>query len=213
MHIRKHRQHRQFSIARFYWAIVAIALTVLTACSGSGSQSSGNTGNSAKSDTLTIAVSAATDTLNPVLGGNIDPLLIYEELAYAPLIYLKPDGSFAPGLATTWGYVGQGNRAFDLTLRSGVKFSDGSGLSAAGVKSYFEYAGKAGGQEEAARVMNFASMDVTGPLSLHITLKRPDPSLPYAFSQPPGYVISPKALQSPNSLGTTPAGAGQYVLN
>jgi len=200
----------RLSRARRSLALVAVAGIALAGCS-SGSSS----GPAAKknADTLTIAVSASTDTLNPVLGGNIDPLLIFEELAYAPLIYLKPDGSFAPGLATKWGYVGQGNRAFDLTLRSGVKFSDGSGFSAAGVKSYFEYAGKAGGQEEAARVMNFASMDVTGPLSLHITLKRPDPSLPYAFSQPPGYVISPKALQSPDSLGTTPAGAGQYVLN
>src|SRR6266700_3264268 len=138
MHIRKHRQHRQFSMARFYWAIVAIALsvlTVLTACSGSGSQSSGNTGNSAKSDTLTIAVSAATDTLNPVLGGNIDPLLIYEELAYAPLVYLKSDGSYAPGLAAKWGYVGNGNLAYEITLRSGLKFSDGSQLTAAGVKA------------------------------------------------------------------------------
>jgi peptide/nickel transport system substrate-binding protein len=151
--------------------------------------------------------------LNPVLGGNIDPLLIFEELAYAPLINLHPDGSFEPGLATSWGYVGTGNRAFDLTLRSGVKFSDGVAFTAGAVKSYFEYAGKAGGQEEAARVANFASMDVTGPLSLRITLKKPDPTLTYAFSQPPGYVISPKAILSPDSLGTTPAGAGQYVLD
>jgi peptide/nickel transport system substrate-binding protein len=158
-------------------------------------------------------VSAGTDTLNPVLGGNIDPLLIYEELAYAPLVYLKPDGSYAPGLATTWGYIGTGNRAYQLTLRSGVKFSDGSPLTAAGVKEFFQYVAKNGGQEEAARIGNFASIDVTGPLSLRLTLKNPDPSLTYAFSQPPGYVVSPKALKSPDSLGTTPDGAGQYVLN
>jgi peptide/nickel transport system substrate-binding protein len=210
MHIGK---LRQFSMARFYWAIVAIALAVLTACSGSGSQSSGNTGHSGSSNTLTIAVSAATDTLNPVLGGNIDPLLIYEELAYAPLVYLKSDGSYAPGLATKWGYIGNGNLAYQITLRSRVKFSDGSQLTAAGVKTFFEYAGKNGGQEEAARVSNFSSMDVTGPLTLRLTLKQPDPTLTYAFSQPPGYVISPKGLQSPNALGTAPAGAGEYTLN
>ncbi len=204
------RRPGQLSRARRSLAVAAVAGIALAGCS---SHSSSSTAAKKTSDTLTIAVSAATDTLNPILGGNIDPLLIFEELVYAPLIYLKPDGSFAPGLATSWGYVGTGNRVFDLTLRSGVKFSDGSALSADGLKAYFEYTAKNGGGEEAARINNFASMDVTGPLSLHITLKQPDPTLPYAFSQPPGYVISPKGIQSPDALGTTPAGAGEYVLN
>ena len=209
----------QLTRARRSLAAAAVAGIALAGCSSAPSSSSNNNsissspGATKTGDTLTIAVSAATDTLNPILGGNIDPLLIFEELAYAPLIYLTPDGSFAPGLATSWGYVGTGNRVFNLTLRSGVKFSDGSALSAAGVKAYFEYTATNGGGEEAARINNFASMDVTGPLSLHITLKQPDPTLPYAFSQPPGYVISPKGIASPNALGTTPAGAGEYVLN
>ena len=203
----------QLSRARRSLAVAAVAGIALAGCSSASSSSSSGTAAKKTSDTLTIAVSAATDTLNPILGGNIDPLLIFEELVYAPLIYLKPDGSFAPGLAASWGYVGTGNRVFDLTLRSGVKFSDGSALSADGLKAYFEYTAKNGGGEEAARINNFASIDVTGPLSLHITLKQPDPTLPYAFSQPPGYVISPKGIQSPDALGTTPAGAGEYVLN
>src|SRR6266581_1912590 len=131
----------------------ALAIFAAAAIAVAGCSSKSNGGNAAKpkSDTLTIALSTATDTLNPILGGNIDPLLIFEELVYAPLIYLKPDGSFAPGLATSWGYVGTGNRVFDLTLRSGVKFSDGSALSADGLKAYFEYTAKNGGGEEAAR--------------------------------------------------------------
>jgi len=207
MHIRK---LRQFSVVRLCVAIVVLALAALSGCSGASSTTASTSG---KSATLTIAVSAGTDTLNPILGGNIDPLLIYEELAYAPLVYLKPDGSYAPALATKWGYAGTGNRDYELTLRSGVKFRDGTPLTADAVKAFFQYVGKAGGQEESARVKNFTSMDVTGPLSLRITLARPDPTLTFAFSQPPGYVVSPKALQHADSLGTSTDGAGQYVLN
>lgn len=205
------RRLRQSSAVRLCLALIALAVAALTGCSSASSSPSSTS--SGSSSTLTIALGAGTDTLNPVLGGNIDPLLIYEELAYAPLVYLKPDGTYAPGLASKWGYVGAGNLGYEITLRSGVKFTDGTALTADGLKTFFEYVKKNGGQEESARISNFTSMDVTGPLTMKITLKNPDPTLTYAFSQPPGYLVSPKALANPDSLGTTPDGAGQYMLN
>ena len=55
-----------------------------------------------------------------------------EQLAYEPLIVRYSDGSLAPGLATSWAYTGTGNTTFVLHLRPGVKFSDGSALTARG---------------------------------------------------------------------------------
>ena len=49
------------------------------------------------------------------------------------------DGTFAPGLAAKWGYVGEGNMAYELTLRDGVKFSDGEVLDAAALKTFLDY--------------------------------------------------------------------------
>jgi peptide/nickel transport system substrate-binding protein len=135
------------------------------------------------------------------------------ELAYDPLIYREPNGTLVPGLATKWGYVGTGNNVFDLTLRSGVKFSDGSALTAAGVKAYFAYFAKSGGIF--ADYAAFASVTVTGPLSLQIKLASPDPELADKFTQDLGVgnVISPIGLKNVAALGTSTAGAGQYVLD
>ncbi|WP_158558161.1 ABC transporter substrate-binding protein [Spongiactinospora gelatinilytica] len=188
-----------------------LVAALVAACGGGGSAGRIAAQNP---DTLTIAVAAPPQSLNPALAGNGDPLIIPVELAYDPLIQLKPDGSLTPGLATKWGYVGSGNKVFELTLRSGVRFSDGSSLTAQGVADYFAYFAKAGGLG-ASRVQNFEKVAVTGPLSLRITLKSANPELAYMLT--PGFaignVISPNGLKDPNRLGTSTAGAGQYVLD
>ncbi|QXJ21378.1 hypothetical protein AGRA3207_002227 [Actinomadura graeca] len=190
----------------------ALVAALTAACGGSG----GSAGTPARQnpDTLTIAVGAPPQSLNPALAGNGDPLVIPVELAYDPLIYLKPDGSLAPGLATEWGFVGSGNKVFDLTLRPGVKFSDGATLTAQSVADYFAYFAKAGGLG-ASRVQNFERVTVSGPLKLRIELKAANPELPYILTQgfAIGDVISPQGLKDPNRLGTSTAGAGQYVLD
>ena len=65
--------------------------------------------------TLTIASGTAPTTLNPVLSGNGDPLEFFLELSYDSLIRFEPNGTYAPDLATSWGYVGTGNTVFTMT--------------------------------------------------------------------------------------------------
>lgn len=163
---------------------------------------------------LNIGVNTGVNTLDPALSGNGDPLDIFTELAYDPLIYKMPDGTFAPGLAASWRYVGSGNKVFEIQLRPNVRFSDGSALTAVGVKKYLEYYGSASGPF-ANRIAQFKSIEVTGPLSLRITLKSSNPELPFLFSQRQvtGDIISPKGLDNPKALGTTTAGAGQYMID
>ncbi|TXK19305.1 ABC transporter substrate-binding protein [Homoserinibacter sp. GY 40078] len=195
--------------------LIAITAAVAAAAALTGCSSGSSGGGLAEQspDTLRIAISSPPASLDPALAGNGDPLQILYELAYDPLIYQLPDGSFAPGLATEWGFVGEGNKVFDLTLREGVTFTDGGELTAEGVKAYFEYYGSVSGF--GSRVQNFESIDVTGPLSLRITLKEPNPQLAYMLTQDlgTGNVISPVALENVETLGTSTAGAGQYVLD
>jgi ABC-type transport system substrate-binding protein len=192
-------------------ALVAGVVVALAGCGGGGTSSSIAPQNP---DTLTIAVSTGPNTLDPALAGNGDPLGIYYELAYEPLINLMPDGSYEPGLATEWGYTDDENKVFELTLREGVKFSDGSDLTAEAVKAHFEYYATAGGLF-ASRAQNFESIEVTGPLSVRINLKTPNPILPFWFSAGlvTGDIISPAGLADPAALGTSTFGAGQYVLD
>jgi ABC-type transport system substrate-binding protein len=162
--------------------------------------------------TLTIAVTSTPVSINPALNGVGDPLELYNILAYDPLIYQQPNGNYTPGLAVKWGFVGSGNEAFMLQLRPNVKFSDGSALTAQGVKDYFTYYAKV--SPDANRLTG-AKIDVTGPLSLEIHLTAPDPDFAYLMTQDlgTGDVISPRGLADPTALGTSTAGAGQYVLD
>ncbi|WP_166459744.1 ABC transporter substrate-binding protein [Amycolatopsis pithecellobii] len=137
----------------------------------------------------------------------------YWDLAYETPISMAPDGSLRPGLATNWGYVGDGNRVFDLTLRPDVKFSDGSPLTAQVVKANLDR-NKEKGNQAASRWAD-KTVDVTGPLSVRITSEKPDPSIPWSLTSTlaGGHVVSDGGLNSRDQLGTHTLGAGPYVLD
>lgn len=192
---------------------MAGALVVLTAAAGcSSGASSGATSGSAVAKDVTFGTSLAPNTLNPATG---DPAYgsIYQ-WAYDPLVIMKGDGSFAPGLATKWGYT-DGNKAYELTLRDGVKFSDGTPLDAQAVKTYLDYERSQKTGSESQLLISVASIDVTGPLTLRLNLATPDPNLTFDFAQGfgGGDIASPKAVANPSSLDTDTAGAGPYMLD
>lgn len=204
-------RNRGISVA----AIAVAAVLALSACGASGPDASaGSTIERQGSDVLRIAVTTDVASLDPALSGSADPIALFPELAYESLIEQDPSGEFVPGLATEWGFVDDQNKVFELTLREGVTFSDGGDLTAQGVKDFFTYYHAAGGSFS-KRIDNFESMDVIDNLHLRITLKNSDPLLPFNLTprMVTGAVISPVAIADPAALGTSTAGAGQYVLD
>src|ERR1700722_11323296 len=110
----------------------AVALTS-AACAGSGSPASGSSVTSSHNGgTLTIANDATPVSLDPSISG-IDDLAIFVQPAYESLITLQPGGQLTPGLATSWKFLNSNNTQFQLTLRQGVKFSDGTPMTAQAV--------------------------------------------------------------------------------
>ena len=194
---------------------VAVALA-LTACGGA---SAGSSASSAEPAAASGEVGELLTIAYPSGPGNLDPTKIfasnqyYVNLAYDPLIYKAPDGTLEPRLATEWDYVGTGNTIFELTLREGVEFSDGTALTAEVVKANLERQAKEGVQ--AAPYLASKTFEVTGPLSLRITSATPDPLIPELLTQDylAGNIASGEALEDPASLSTTTAGAGPYVLD
>jgi ABC-type transport system substrate-binding protein len=187
----------------------AVALSIaLAGCSGSTGS------NKTALPVLKIAAASGITTLNPVLNGTGIPNEYFLDPAYDSLIHRAGDGSFTPGLATKWGYTDTANKVFELTLRSGVKFSDGTTMTAEGVKKWFEYFKTAPGGLFAAQFAGITSIDVVSPLVLRLNLADSNPLWPSNLSQNRyGYVISPKAIANANSLGTSTDGAGPYVLD
>ena len=202
-------------------AVVAVSTIGLAACggqastagsTGTGSTKTGNTNTGSTGSALTVGFSVqAPATLDPAKAPQ--NYAWFEELAYEPLIVQRADGSLAPGLAASWSYTGTGNTTFVLQLRSGVRFSDGSPLTAQDVVNDLSYVVKSAGQ-----MSPFFAGDTftaTGPLTVTIKAASPNPDFPQILTQDDvvGDIISAKGLQTPSLLGTQTFGAGPYRLD
>lgn len=199
-------------------ALVAVAVA---ACGGSSSgngasasSSSGGSSAASGSQTLTMQFNQPV-SLNPALGGTAQSDIDYGALDYDSLIFQKPDGTYIPDLATKWGYAaGSKNEVFNLTIRKGVTFTDGSPVNAKSVAASLEYFKKAGGgQSEYMAALTSATP--TGPYDLSLHFAVPEPDLPFILSQyqNAGQIIGPKGIADPKMLTTTSDGAGPYILS
>lgn len=197
------------------WCATAIAVAALGAVTGCGGGSDAKktqqpTPSGHRGGTLTaVQAAAAPLTLDPAKTG----ATWVNQLAYEPLIVQRGDGSFAPGLATSWEYTGSGNRTFVLHLRDGVKFSDGSKLTAATVVENLRYVVKANGPY--AQYVAGDTFTATDPRTVTIEAKQPNPNFPQMLSQAfnVGAMISSRALKTPSKLGAHTFGAGPYMLD
>jgi peptide/nickel transport system substrate-binding protein len=189
-------------------SLLSVSAVALAACTSSSSSSttSGRAG-----DTLTISGPSSFRTFDPSLAISSDRYAI--QLAYEPLLVHADDGSYQPGLATSWKYVGSGNRKFVLELRPDVSFSDGSTLTAVGVVDYLRYVSTGSGPQTSLFAGD--TFAATAPLEVTIMTTSPNPDLEYDLSQDTngGAVISPTALKNPASLASRTAGAGEYLLD
>lgn len=164
-------------------------------------------------NTLTVAIPSPPASLDPAKDGN-GPYIATQMVAYDSLLYYTPQGKFVPRLATSWGYVGKGNKTFDVTLRKGAQFSDGSPVNAAAVKASIDYF-KAAKGPLVSYAASIASVQMMGPYKVRFHLSSPNPIMPtlLAQNQQVGNIISPKAIAKSASLATSTDGAGPYMLD
>ena len=197
--------------------VAALVVTVTVGATAVAVGASGATKVQRLSDNSgTLALGSPTPpvSLNPAENGAGQSEL-YMDLAYASLIRANPNGSYSPNLAASFRYIGKGNQRFEIVLRKGLKFSDGTPLNSQAVKTYLNYFGKAGGPLAASEsdITNIATPNAT---TVVLTLSAANPAMPYFFSEDGllGAIISPKAIAgNVSALGTTTDGAGPYELN
>jgi peptide/nickel transport system substrate-binding protein len=190
------------------------ALASMLAVAGCTSGHSSSTSGTGTGHNLTMILTSQPTSLDPGTM-NVDPNnLAYEQLAYDPLIRVTSDGTFTPALATSFGYVKSGNTQFQMHIRSGVKFADGTPLTAQDVAASINYALKAGGSA-AAWLGSCASITATAAGDVLVSCTSANPTLPLLFSQnaPFGFVISPAGIAQKASLKTATFGAGEYMLD
>jgi peptide/nickel transport system substrate-binding protein len=186
---------------------VVLAGTALAACTGSPEPKS-----SGVSGTLNIGfMTAPASPGDPNKGAGNDS--IYFNLAYDPLIYRASDGKLEPRLATSWDYVGTGNKVFELKLRKGVKFSDGSALTAEVVAKYLDNFAKTA--TSAIILGSVESVEAVDDLTVRVTFAAPNPTAAVAFTQDylAGDIVGPQGQADPSQLANGTDGAGPYQLD
>lgn len=166
---------------------LAIALSLgLAAC--------GDDGGEAEGGSITISQTSQPDSLDPALAGTVES---WEALwlVYTPLLtYRHEEGQagseLIPGLAESMPQIGDGGTTYELTLRDGVRYSDGTPVRASDFEhtikrvlnlespgsSYFE--GIEGAEafvkagDQGADIPGIETDDETGEIT--ITLSEPD---------------------------------------
>jgi peptide/nickel transport system substrate-binding protein len=130
--------------------------------------------------------------------------------ALETLLRADEKGILIPWLATAW-KEDAANKSVTLTIRQGVKFSDGTDLNAEAVKWNLQHL--VDGKHPAAG--SFASVDVVDANNVKITLKQWDSTVLGNLSGDAGQIISPTAYQKngADAAANLPVGTGPFILN
>lgn len=165
--------------------------------------------------TLTIGMANGPASLDP--SKDSATFDVIRSLTNESIIHLAPDGSYVPGLATSWKYFPTGtgpNKGFEFVLRHNARFSDGTPVTAQAVKTWFDYFAQGSGAFITA-MGKIQSIQTVGKWTVKLTLQTPNPDMPYVLAEFNnwGAVSSPSSVANPSELQSGTYGAGQYMLD
>ncbi len=195
-------------------AVAAVLLLASTGCVARTQESAGV-------DANTLRLAIASDVLpNPAMGTVYgDRAAVMYSLAYEPLIHIAPDGQQVPALAASWRYVDDTesgkNQVFELVLRSGATFSDGTTVDAAAVVKWLSYFVDAAGPFSGVLGPE-PRFDTVDASTVRVQMSAPNPAVASVLSdQGPniGFVVAPAAVDDPDLLAGRTFGAGRYQLD
>ncbi len=205
---------------------VALGAAGLSACSsGSSSSSTSGTGSSTGSKpgvgtgtpkrggALTVGTIAEIDGFYPPTNHWDTNGFLYANAVYDPLMAVAADGTIQPYLAETM----TSNSTYDvwtMTLRSGIKFNDGSDLTSAVVKANYD-ALRASALTGVA-LAQIASVATPDDLTVIYTLTGPNPTFPSGLTTQVGYVVGEAMIQKAAASSTTtliPVGTGPFIYS
>ncbi|TXN31412.1 ABC transporter substrate-binding protein [Lacisediminihabitans profunda] len=199
---------------RFVAPLIAIASVALLVAGCSTTSTGSSDGKPVAGGTLVYATGDAEPTcLDPHVGGNYPQALVATQYLES-LVSKNKAGDIIPWLATKWSESADG-LSWDFTLRTGVKFTDGTPFEADAVAA------------NVAHLQDPATASSTGYLALQkvtgvtavdrhtarITLSSPDSALLDSLSQPWLAIESPTALKRSQAVNCeSPVGTGPFVV-
>ncbi len=125
------------------------------------------------------------------------------------LVVLDAAGDAQPGLATAWKAVD--DTSWELTIRQGVTFHDGTPLTAERVVASLQAATKASPKPRILDGVELTAQAVGTDL-VRLTTADADPLLPQRLSSPQLAILAAKAYARPGVVDPIGAGTGPFVL-
>jgi peptide/nickel transport system substrate-binding protein len=163
-------------------------------------------------DNLRIAMRDALPNVDPYYN-NLRTGVVMSHQAWDMLVYRNPDTfKIEPLLATEWKFVDP--TTLDFTLRPGVKFHDGSTLTADDVVYTLNIAADPASKVSTPANYNWIDhAEKTGDLSVRVKLKRAFPAaLEYFALVIPIYPKAYREKVGPEGYAKAPVGAGPYKI-
>jgi peptide/nickel transport system substrate-binding protein len=162
-----------------------------------------------KKDSVVMAMALEPPGLDPTNGAAaaIAEVTLYN--VYETLTKVKEDGTAAPLLAESW-TISPDVKTFTFKLRKSVKFQNGEPLNAEAVKFSFERsAAPASTNKDKSLFQSIAGIATPDANTVMITMKNPEPNLPFLLGQAPASIVEPKSAET---NGTKPVGTGPYTV-
>lgn len=154
---------------------------------------------------------------SPLLPADVDnayqalsmPAIISAIVTFDPLVVIDSNGHVQPWLVTKW--TTEESRVWSLTLREGVRFSNGVPLSSEAVRRSVEHIKSAKGRTETvgSSLANIERAEILSEHRIAIYLQEPDPLFPvrmaiWRLPEPETYALSDSDPAAPHAAATGP---------
>jgi ABC-type transport system substrate-binding protein len=171
-----------------------------------------NASEARKGGSLSIALETDAATLDPLGISSINDRQA-AIILYDTLLDIDAKGNVVPGIAEKV-EASTDAMSFKLTLRNGVKFSDGTPYDAVAVMKNFQRIMDPRNRCRcASEVATIDTVQATGPLEVTIKTKTPSAHFPATLADIAGMVVSPAAVEKYGAdFGNYGVGAGAFKL-
>jgi len=199
--------------------LAVAALGAAAAISACGSSNSASSANAAQGNAGTVSIG---DNADPAAFG-YDPASLsgggvstFWQGLYSSLFTTTSAGVVKPGLATSYTFNAD-KTVLTLTLRQGVKFTDGTSLNSTLVKENLDRRSDptlgAYGMFAKGGSAEITNVAAPSPSTVVITFAQPEASAPALLADDAGRIVGGKAIANPKMLMTQPDGSGPYTLS
>lgn len=156
---------------------------------------------------VTVSQGAKPKTLDPHMYNAIPELLVSRQF-YNTLFSREKDGTITPELAETYEY--KNDKELNIVLKKGIKFHDGSELTADDVVFSLERMKEKAGST--VMVEQIDKVEKINDYEIKILLKNPSSPLLFNLAHPLTSIVNKKYVEAGNDLNTAPMGTGAFKL-